>query len=270
MISSVEQRERPEERRRDREPIRDQCGCVVDQTLPLEDRHDPGRGADPPEDRGGGHGVRRRDDRAESKGRGESHRRDEHVDDGPDDDRCEQHQPDREERDRPCVGLDVADRGREGSAEEDRREQQKEDDVGLELDRRETGHEAEHQSAGDQQDRIRDTDTPRQVGQGDDDHEQAEDQFDRSELEPAELHQAAPDSSPESIALLGRRPSGRAPAPTPATPATEGRRCEAIHASSPGISSGSNPSADPKPKTWPRNEIRASSVRRRANAPRKP
>ncbi len=76
-------------------------------------------------------------------------------DDGHDDHRQE-HEPDREEPYRPEIRAQILERGEEGGAVEERRQDADEDEVGRQVDLRQAGREAECEPAEDEQDRIRD------------------------------------------------------------------------------------------------------------------
>ena len=154
--------------------------------------------------------------------------------DQPDDDRREQDEPDRQQ----AIGRAFALKSRIGvevaGPEQDRRQEQQEDEVRLELDRRQRRARTRGPSPpSTQQDRVGDADPPGDVGQRDGDDEQAEDQFDRADAPSA-----------------GARRLDSAAAGTAARAAGAARR----HASSPATSSGSSASAGSKPKTWPRND----------------
>ena len=76
------------------------------------------------------------------------------CDDCDDDDRQE-HEADREQPDRPDVRAQVAQRGEEGGTVEERRQYADEHEVGWQIDLGQAGHEAEHEPAEHEQDRIR-------------------------------------------------------------------------------------------------------------------
>ena len=133
--AGLRRHEQPGDRGCDGEAVGDQRRRVVQQALALEDRDDPLRGSDAPEDRGRRDRIGRGDDGTQGEGGKEAH----------------------------------------------------------------LGHEEpKDQPAHDQQDRVRHADTAGEIGQGDDDDEETEHQLDR-----AELHQAAPGSSPPPGASAG-------------------------------------------------------------------
>ena len=141
--------------------IQHQCGGVVDQALPFEDRHDAMRDAKPPGDGRGRDRVGRGDDGAEDERRGPAEARHECVRHGGDGGRRGQHQPDREERDGPEVRLEVAERGEVRRRPENGRQEDQEDDVGTEPHGRDAGHDAEEQPSEHQEDRVRHEDAAR-------------------------------------------------------------------------------------------------------------
>ena len=90
-----------------------------------------------------------------------------------------QHQPHRQQPDRPRVGGQLARRGEEGGREEERRQEEEEDDVGRQLDARQPRQQPERQATQRHQDRVRDPDAP--SGDSEQRHQQQErqDQLDR-------------------------------------------------------------------------------------------
>ena len=154
----------------DRHAVDDQGGAVVHEALALDEGDQPPRKPQPLGDRGGGGRVGGGDDRTEYEGRGPGQLRDDGVGDDCDRDRRGQHETDGEERDRDSVGPELAQRGEEGGAVQERREERDEHEVGRELDRRHARHEAEREAAEDEEDRVRDPDDLRdreQRGAGD-------------------------------------------------------------------------------------------------------
>jgi hypothetical protein len=151
---------------------------VVDQALPLEDRHYPARDAEPPEDGGRRDRIRWRDDRTERQRRSEAHRRDDRLRDETDGHRSEQHEADREQKDGPGVRPEVADRGEIGGREEDRRQEQREHQIGLQLDVGQVREEPQQHARDEQEDRLRDGHPPREVADADRRREQQQDELD--------------------------------------------------------------------------------------------
>ena len=86
---------------------RDQRGGVVEQRLALEDRDDPAGQPDPPADRGGRDRVRRRHDRADRERDRPGDARQQRCTTTPTPSGGEDHQPDRQQQDRPPVGVEV-------------------------------------------------------------------------------------------------------------------------------------------------------------------
>ena len=125
---------------RHRELVGDEGGAVVDQALALDDRDDPVRDAQLAADRGRRDGIGGRDDRAEDERRRPVEA--EHVvGDGGDADHRRQDEPDRKQRDRPDVSAKLAKRREERRRVEDRRQEDQEDEVRVELDLRRARHE---------------------------------------------------------------------------------------------------------------------------------
>ena len=155
--------------RGDRGAQRDQRGGVVEQRLPLEDRHDPARDADAPRDRGGRDGVRRGDDGTEREGGRPGDGRDHVVGHDRDADGGERHQADREQQDRPAVGVEVDQRGLQRRGVEQRREQPDEHHL---LGQVHLGHEGQVRRAGpdrDEQQRSGQVEPAAGAGDHDDD-----------------------------------------------------------------------------------------------------
>ena len=67
-----------------------------------------------------------------------------------------EHEAESEQPDRPHVRSQLAKRGEEGGAVEERREHAEEDELRVELELRHARHDADRQAAEDEQDRIRD------------------------------------------------------------------------------------------------------------------
>ena len=140
----------------DRDLVGDQRGRVVDQRLALDDRHDPAGDADAARDRGGGDGVGGGDDRAEDEGGGPRHVVDHGVGDERDRERGRQHQPDREHADLAHVLAQLAQAGEEARAVEQRREEDEQDEVRLQLGVRDPRDPRDGEAAEDEEDRVRD------------------------------------------------------------------------------------------------------------------
>ncbi len=106
-----------------------------------------------------------------------------------DDDHRQQHEPDREQPDRPEVRAQVAQRGEERGPVEERRQHADEHELGRQVDLGQAGHEAERETAEHEQDRIRDPqlrDEHQHRGPCDEQHEQVQ------EVLVAQLDQARP------------------------------------------------------------------------------
>ena len=110
---------------------------VVHEALPFEDGHDLSRKMQPLRDRGGGDGVRRRDDRAEHEGDGPRDSRDERVDRRRDRRRRRDDEAHGQERDREEIRPEVAPRGEVPGGVQDGRQEEQEDDLRVERHARE-------------------------------------------------------------------------------------------------------------------------------------
>ena len=119
--------------RRDGRVQRDQCGRVVEQRLPLEDRDDAPRKADPAADRGRGHSVRRRDDRTDREGRPPAEVGQERMHQDRDTHGGEGDQADRQQQDRATVRVEVDQARLERCGVQQRREQAEEHHLRLQL-----------------------------------------------------------------------------------------------------------------------------------------
>lgn len=69
-------------------------------------------------------------------------------------DRDEQHQADREQRDRPEVGAEITPRGEQRCGKQERRQEEKKDQFRIQPDFWNFGNEADQQSADEEQDGI--------------------------------------------------------------------------------------------------------------------
>ena len=148
----------------DRDAIDEECRRVVQEALSLEHVQDPPRQAQPTEDRRGRRGVRRGDDGAERDRGGDRETSQPPADprdrrggqaDGDDD---EGHQWD-------DVPPEVAGRGVERRVQQDGGDEERERQIGLDLELGARGGEGQR-GAGDREERgIGDPDTPRETGQ---------------------------------------------------------------------------------------------------------
>ena len=151
----VQERERARDHGHGREPEEDERGSVVDEALALDDRDRAARNAEAAGDRRRGERVGRRDDRAEHEAHG-PREADHVVSRDRDHHHRQRHEPDREQRDRPQVALQVAQTGVERGRIEERRQDPEDDRVGRKGHRRHERDEPEREPADDQQDRVRD------------------------------------------------------------------------------------------------------------------
>ena len=123
----------PRHRCHDRRAQGDQCSRVVEQRLPLEDRHDAARKADAPTDRRRGHSVGRRHDGTDREGRGPPEVGQDCVDQDGYADRREGHETDRQQQDRPPVGVEVDQARLQCCGVQQRRQQAEEHHLRLEV-----------------------------------------------------------------------------------------------------------------------------------------
>ncbi|HET8592846.1 MAG TPA: hypothetical protein VFL56_04215 [Solirubrobacterales bacterium] len=144
-------------RRGHRHLVGDQRGRVVDQALALDDVHQPPRRPDAAHDRRRRNRIGRRDDCAEHERHrpGQIHQL---VGDDRDRPRGRQNQADRLEGDHPGIRAQAAQVGEEGGRVEQRRQEDEQNQVGIEDYLRHPGQEAQHQAAEDQGNRVRDLD----------------------------------------------------------------------------------------------------------------
>ena len=147
--------------RRDRDLVGDQGRRVVDQALALEDVDDSPRRADALKDRCGRDRVRGRDDRPERE-RDRPRELDHLVGNDGDGRRRDQHEPDRVEGDRPRAVAQAAQVGEERGRVQQRRQEDQQHQVGVELDARDPRHQPEQQATEHERDRVRD---PQPVGE---------------------------------------------------------------------------------------------------------
>ena len=155
--AGVEQRERPLDRRHDGDAVRDQGGRVVDQALALDQVDDAAGGAQPAHDGGRRDRVRGRDDRPQGECHGprqvehqmprhrHQHRRD-------------QHEPNRRERQGAGISPQGVHLREERRDVQQRRQEDDQYQVGIELDLGQAGHEPQCQPTKDEDDRVRDAD----------------------------------------------------------------------------------------------------------------
>ena len=124
----------PDTTPRDRDLVQGQRGAVVEQALAAQDRQHPAGQPEVAADRGGGDGVRRRDDGAEDERGPQRHRPDQPPGGDRDDGGGEQHQPDGQQRDRAQVAPDGQVRGLLRGGVQQRRQEDVEHQVGVDLD----------------------------------------------------------------------------------------------------------------------------------------
>ncbi len=194
----VRQRERPRHDGRDRELVDDEARGIVDEALPLDDRHVTPRCAEPAGDRGRRDRVGRGDDRAEHERHIPGQARN-HVRHPADDDRRDDHEADRQQRDRLHVRAQLVQIAEERRRIEQRRQRDDEDDRRVDLEVGDARHEAQQRAADDEDDRVRDARAVR-------DHEHRGDGDQQAECdELVAVHVSAARASPRPAP---RRPPG--------------------------------------------------------------
>ena len=149
-------REAPADDGRHRELVGDEGRRVVDQRLAFDDRHVAARGADARGDRRRRDGIGGRHDGAQHEGRLPRHPVDHLVGDDRHAHHREDHEADREQADLAQVVAQLVQRGEEGRGVEQRRQDDDQHDVGVELHVGDARDEAERRAADDEQDRIGD------------------------------------------------------------------------------------------------------------------
>ena len=179
--------------RHDSRAVGDQRDGVVQQALALEDRDDPARDVEAPEDRGRGDGVGRRHDGSEGERAGPAQAGDQRVGDHADRADREQHEADGQERDGPGIGPEVAKRGHVGGNEEQRGQQDDQDQLRFEHDGRQAGEQRQAESADHEQDRVGDLDP---VGELDDDQDRDEQREDENDFVHADRLSGEPAARP--------------------------------------------------------------------------
>ncbi len=140
----------------DSDPICDEPGAVVHEALSLDDGHELPRHPEPSRDRGCGKRIGRRHDRSEHEGAAPRQAVDELVCDDRYADRGRDDEADGEQADRPGARAQVAQRGEEGRAVEEGRQDAEEDELGRQLEVGHPRHDPDDEPTENEQDRIRD------------------------------------------------------------------------------------------------------------------
>jgi hypothetical protein len=161
---------------RDRDLVRDQRRCVVEQALGLHRAHQAPWKLESAHDARACERVGRRDDGSERERRRPREPRDERVRDHCDRHHRREHEPDGAERHCSQVRADVAQVREERGPVEERRQEHDEHDVRIEADRRHPRHESEQRPAEDEHDRIGDGHPARQRAQARDRDQQPRNQ----------------------------------------------------------------------------------------------
>ncbi len=144
--------ERAREGRRDREPEQHEPGRVVEQALALEDDRQSVGQAHPLQHRTRRDGVRRRNDGAERTAGGPGQGGQERVRDDGHDDRRAHHRADGQRQDADEVALELAERDEPRPVHEERRQEDREHQLGVERDLRQARNERERGTAHDERD----------------------------------------------------------------------------------------------------------------------
>ena len=135
--------------------VEDEGGAVVDHRLAFDQQPHPLGAADAAEDRDRGDGVGGGEDGAEHGRLGPAQARHGRVGDDRDDGGGEEDEGDREQGQRPHHRAQLARRGAPAGGEDQRRQEDEEDRVGVELDGRQAGDEGDREAADDEHDRRR-------------------------------------------------------------------------------------------------------------------
>ena len=155
--------------------VHDEGGGVVEHPLPLEDRDETVRQAQAPSDGRRRHGIRSSDDRSEHPGRPPAETR--RVGDDGDEAGARDGEAHGEQEDRAGLPPELPERGPLRRGEEQRRQDDGQDEVGVELDPRHPRDERDDQAEQRQEDRQRDAQAIRERREDDDpDEERGEQQ----------------------------------------------------------------------------------------------
>ena len=172
--TGVHGRERAGHDRRDGNAVQHETRAVVHEALALDDQHELARDTEAAGDRGRGDRVGRRDDGAEDEGRRPRKPVDDLVRDDCHPDRRHRDEADREQPDRADIRFQLAERGEEGSAVQERRKHAEEDELRLELDLGHSRDDADREPSENEEDRVRNPESRRQREERRDRGEQAE------------------------------------------------------------------------------------------------
>ena len=151
---------------------RNQRSGIIHQTLALEDHLYAMRNAEPANDRRRRNRIWRGDNCAEGKSSRPWKRRHNGMRDPRNCERCCQHQPDGEQEYRPQISPEITPRREQRSRINQRRKNEVEHNVRIQVHRRQSRHETQSESAKDEHDRIRQRNLVRQHGQDPDGRQQ--------------------------------------------------------------------------------------------------
>ena len=154
--------------------VEDQRRPVVGQALALDDCEQPPRGAHAAHDLRGRHGVGGRDDCAQNE-RLRPFQANNLVNDDRDGGHRRENERDGEGGDRARVAAQLAHRREEGRAVQERREEDQEHDIRVELHGGNTGQESDHRAACHERDRVRNANHSGQHGEPSDREQKPED-----------------------------------------------------------------------------------------------
>ena len=135
----------------------------------------------PPRNGSRGDGVRRGHDGAEGDGLGPPHAGEGNAGRRRDSRRGGENQPHRQQRDRPDVLAEFAERGEVGRRPEDRRQEYEEDEIRVQPDDRQAGHKGQPQSADHEEDGIGNQEPLRDRREQQHDSQQQDDDLDLME-----------------------------------------------------------------------------------------
>ncbi len=188
--------------------------AVVHEALSLDHPREPARNAQPARDRGRRQRIGGRNDGAEREGRGPRQPGNRRVHDHGHGAHRHEHEPDGVQRDRAHVRTQVANRGEVRRVEQQRRQEDEQHDVRVELDLGHPGAEPHEASAHHEQDRVRHVQQPRESGERGHSHQQEqEDELDVVHRGPGKLSAGrypsvrtrTPDGGPSSSSKCSRR-----------------------------------------------------------------
>ena len=193
--------ERADQGRGDGEAEQDQAGGVVEQAFALQQRLQAAGQAHPLQHGAGRDRVGRRDDRAEREAGGKGEGRDQPLRHRRDDKSGEHHRPDRQRQDAGQVAAEAAEGGVIGPVEQQGRQEQDKDQLGIERDGGKTRHEGQRPAADQQRGRRRQVHPRRQQMQCHRGAQQEEDGLERLDRMQVALSPLADAELAQQVAL---------------------------------------------------------------------